>query len=177
MPLPAMVGGLPHPALEVAKVQNQFVRPLPAYQFGDSRALQERGGIVGPALSPEILVPEQETVLQQQERTTMPLPAVIGAIGSYVAGAAVQRFVGERSRNGGAVQTFTGPTNETYGDPTRGAPRYVDPRTGKYCGPRRRRRQLLTASDKNDITFLRGTLGGGELGKAAITALLTRRSS
>ena len=42
---------------------------------------------------------------------------------------------------------------------------------------RRRRRKLLTASDKADIAFLRGTLGGGELGRAAISAVLSRRSS
>jgi hypothetical protein len=39
---------------------------------------------------------------------------------------------------------------------------------------RRRRRRMLTCSDRADIAFLRGTLGGGELGKAAITALLSR---
>lgn len=37
---------------------------------------------------------------------------------------------------------------------------------------RRRRRRLLTCQDKEDIQFLRATLGGGELGKSAITALL-----
>lgn len=40
---------------------------------------------------------------------------------------------------------------------------------------RRRRRRMLTCSDKADIAFLRGTLGGGELGKAAITSMLTSR--
>lgn len=40
---------------------------------------------------------------------------------------------------------------------------------------RRRRRRLLTCQDKADIAFLRGTLGGGQLGTAAITSLLTSR--
>lgn len=52
----------------------------------------------------------------------------------------------------------------------------IDPQTGKITRQRRhRRRRLLTAQDKADIAFLRGTLGGGELGRAAITAALTRR--
>lgn len=40
---------------------------------------------------------------------------------------------------------------------------------------RRRRRKLLTASDKSDIAFLVGQLGTGQAGKAAISALLSRR--
>lgn len=40
---------------------------------------------------------------------------------------------------------------------------------------RRRRRRLLTCSDKADIAFLHGQLGGGQLGRAAISALLSRR--
>lgn len=37
---------------------------------------------------------------------------------------------------------------------------------------RRRRRRMLTCSDREDILFLKSTLGSGELGKAAISALL-----
>jgi len=40
---------------------------------------------------------------------------------------------------------------------------------------RRRRRRLLTAQDKADIGYLVGILGQGQLGRAAITALLSRR--
>ena len=40
---------------------------------------------------------------------------------------------------------------------------------------RRRRRRLLTCSDKADIAFLHGQLGGGQLGRAAISSLLSRR--
>lgn len=40
---------------------------------------------------------------------------------------------------------------------------------------RRRRRALLTQSDKADIAFLIGQLGTGQLGRSAITALLSRR--
>ncbi len=43
--------------------------------------------------------------------------------------------------------------------------------------PRRRRRKLLTCGDKADIAFLYGNLGGGQLGRAAITSLLSRRCS
>jgi hypothetical protein len=42
---------------------------------------------------------------------------------------------------------------------------------------RRRRRKLLTCSDKADIAFLYGQLGGGQLGRAAISSLLSRRCS
>lgn len=41
---------------------------------------------------------------------------------------------------------------------------------------RRRRRRLLTASDKADIAFLIGQLGTGQLGRAAISSILSRRS-
>lgn len=53
----------------------------------------------------------------------------------------------------------------------------VDPRTGKLVvrRARRRRRRLLTASDKSDLGYLVGVLGSGQLGKAAITSLLSRR--
>jgi len=40
---------------------------------------------------------------------------------------------------------------------------------------RRRRRRLLTCGDKADIAFLHGQLGGGQLGRAAISSLLSRR--
>lgn len=54
----------------------------------------------------------------------------------------------------------------------------VDTSTGQVVKtrrrPRKRRKRLLTCSDREDIMFLKGTLGGGELGKSAITAVLTR---
>lgn len=46
----------------------------------------------------------------------------------------------------------------------------------QQCRPRRRRRRkLLTCGDKADIAFLYGQLGGGQLGRSAISALLSRR--
>lgn len=42
---------------------------------------------------------------------------------------------------------------------------------------RRRRRKLLTCGDKADIAFLYGQLGGGALGRSAISSLLSRRCS
>ena len=38
---------------------------------------------------------------------------------------------------------------------------------------RRRRRRMLTCADREDIMFLKNTLGSGELGKSAISALLS----
>ncbi len=46
---------------------------------------------------------------------------------------------------------------------------------GRNCRPRRRRRKLLTCGDKADIAFLHGNLGGGQLGRSAISAVLSRR--
>lgn len=40
---------------------------------------------------------------------------------------------------------------------------------------RRRRRKLLTCSDKSDIAYLVGQLGTGQLGRSAISSLLSRR--
>lgn len=40
---------------------------------------------------------------------------------------------------------------------------------------RRRRRRLLTASDKADIAFVVGQLGTGQMGRSAVSALLSRR--
>ena len=64
-------------------------------------------------------------------------------------------------------------TNLVASQPTReqlGAPPY-----GYSRRKRRRRRRLLTCSDKADIAYLIGQLGQGQLGKAAISALLSRR--
>jgi len=60
---------------------------------------------------------------------------------------------------------------------TNGAVLEVDPKTGRLRKRmrRRRRRRLLTASDKADIAYLVGVLGTGQLGKAAVTAVLSRR--
>lgn len=52
----------------------------------------------------------------------------------------------------------------------------VDPVTGvvTVSKRRRRRKRLLTCQDKADIAFLRGQLGGGEMGRTAISSLLSR---
>lgn len=82
-----------------------------------------------------------------------------------------------------AAQSFTGPPaprDYDYEPPmtTRTSNReaVVDLETGelkpKYR--RRRRKQLLTASDRQDIAFIVGTLGKGQMGQAAISQLLAR---
>lgn len=53
---------------------------------------------------------------------------------------------------------------------------YTDPVTGflvKRPKPRRRRRRMLTCSDRQDISFLTATLGKGDMAKSAIAALLS----
>ncbi len=54
----------------------------------------------------------------------------------------------------------------------------VDPVTGKVVRvpqKRRRRRRLLTCSDRADIAFITATLGKGQLASGAINAVLSRR--
>ena len=52
----------------------------------------------------------------------------------------------------------------------------VDPVTGEITilKRRRRRKRLLTCSDKADIAFLTGTLGKGALAQGAITSVLSK---
>ena len=52
----------------------------------------------------------------------------------------------------------------------------IDPVTGVVTPVKRRRRRkrLLSCQDKADIAFLRGQLGGGEMGRTAISSLLSR---
>jgi hypothetical protein len=107
------------------------------------------------------------------------LPPVISA------GAAVYNAVwgGDESGKGETVAETS--DAEWYTDmpyasvPTRaqvGAP-HGHPHPRGLVHRRRRRRKLLTASDKADIAFITGTLGKGEMGRTAIAALLSRRMS
>lgn len=94
------------------------------------------------------------------------LGTVVAGAGRVLGGGAVGtigRWLGlggAAAAGGAAMEALVGEDGEI-----------VDVRVKK----RRRRRRMLTCSDKADIAFLRGTLGGGELGKAAITAMLTSR--
>ena len=78
--------------------------------------------------------------------------------GTGVPGGVQPNFEYFTSPNGGYEITGSGPG----GSPYRGR-------------RRRRRRKLLTCSDKADIAFLHGQLGGGALGRSAISSLLSRR--
>lgn len=112
-------------------------------------------------------------------------PAVGAAYsaGKYIVGraaqGAAQDLVGRAAQVGGSniAPIPVGRDVEIYGrDEVQ-----FDPGSNTYAvvrpQRRRRRKRLLTCSDKSDIAFLRGQLGGGELGRAAITALLSRRCS
>lgn len=55
-----------------------------------------------------------------------------------------------------------------------GPGRHWSARHGCCVKTRRRRKRLLTCGDKADISFLTGTLGKGEMAKAAISAVLAR---
>ena len=90
----------------------------------------------------------------------------IGSVGTTIATgvgtALVNRYLG-----GGGTSTAT---PFVSAEPTRA-------QLGADVQPkrrRRRRRRMLTCSDRADIAFLHGQLGGGSLGKAAISSLLSR---
>ena len=109
------------------------------------------------------------------------LPAVGQAIG---AGVGVYNAIwgGEESGKGETVAETS--TAEWYTDmpyssvPTqRQLGMHGHPHPRGLVHRRRRRRKLLTASDKADIAFITGTLGKGEMGRTAIAALLSRRMS
>lgn len=97
---------------------------------------------------------------------TSPAPTTqgfgVGQVLGYVGGAVLQRALGGTTSTATNLGTGTPsaiPYRAGYGNGTR----------------RRRRRRLLTCSDKADIAYLVGQLGQGQLGKAAISALLSRR--
>lgn len=76
-----------------------------------------------------------------------------------------------------AVNRYIGPTTSTGGGGVPVPYDYPDAATHRtYSGRRRRRRRrLLTSSDKADIAYLVGQLGTGQIGRAAISALLSKR--
>jgi hypothetical protein len=80
---------------------------------------------------------------------------------------------------GGATSTAGGLTPANFEYFTPGSTPQITGSNGfagsGYGRKRRRRRKLLTCSDKADIAFLHGQLGGGQLGRAAISSLLSRR--
>ena len=107
------------------------------------------------------------------------IPAIVGAgVGVYNA-----IWGGEESGKGETVAETS--TAEWYTDMPYSSGVPTQRQLGMHGHPhprglvhrRRRRRKLLTASDKADIAFITGTLGKGEMGRTAIAALLSRRMS
>jgi hypothetical protein len=107
------------------------------------------------------------------------IPAIIGAgVGVYNA-----IWGGEESGKGETVAETS--SAEWYTDMPYSSGVPTKSQLGLHSHPhprglvhrRRRRRKLLTASDKADIAFITGTLGKGEMGRTAIAALLSRRMS
>lgn len=118
--------------------------------------------------------PVLDTTDIPQGDVTMPLPAVVGTMIGGALASGVQHLIGGGGQAAAAaaiapMQTGRDIEIVEYRDPVTGQAVY------REKGRRRRRRRLLTASDKADIAFLRGNLGGGELGRAAISAVLSRR--
>lgn len=92
---------------------------------------------------------------------------IVGTIIGGGVSALVNRYLGTSS----TASNLSSPYDTQM--PSREASQEVD-RFGRVKR-RRRRRRLLTCSDKADIAFLHGQLGGGALGRAAISSLLSRR--
>ncbi len=109
--------------------------------------------------------------------------AVAGAVGSAV-GSVMQTGLQRRVAGQARANTFVsqGRIDQMYDVAEKevvvpsGYTVATDPRTGELIckKTRKRRKRLLTCSDKADIAFLTGTLGKGQLGQAAVTAVLTR---
>lgn len=96
-------------------------------------------------------------------------PQFLGGVGTTIAtgvgSALIDRYLG-----GGRAQSTATLNPYVASEPTLEQLGAAQPKRRK-----RRRRRLLTCSDKADIAFLHGQLGGGQLGRAAISSLLSRR--
>lgn len=90
------------------------------------------------------------------------LPAIAGTILGGAASALINKYVGHVASTS-TVQFPTSPNIDILSDEE------------EKKKKRRRRRRLLTCSDKADIAYLVGQLGTGQLGRAAVSALLSRR--
>lgn len=120
----------------------------------------------------------------------MPLPTIIAQVAlaaAPVVGRAVTSALrGKRRRLASPPSELAGPFGDPGLPPIRIMPGSAeaqkfefDPLTGEVSlkKTRRRRRRLLTCSDKADIAFLTGTLGKGALAQTAITSVLARCGS
>ncbi len=120
----------------------------------------------------------------------MPLPTIIAQValaGAPVVGRAILKKIrGGTSAERRRVSELAGPFGDPGLPPIRIMPGSAeaqkfefDPLTGEVSlkKTRRRRRRLLTCSDKADIAFLTGTLGKGALAQTAITSVLARCGS
>ncbi len=121
---------------------------------------------------PEVYVPGQQYVGQGIQGAFSPVQSFSpGAVVS--AGAAVLKGAGYLVNLASGAQS----TASQYMGSGTGEPQFDSQNGNVYCPPRkrRRRRKLLTCGDKADIAFLHGQLGSGQLGRSAISALLSRR--
>jgi len=129
-----------------------------------------------PAVIAGVLVPAAVRVA---------LDAASGLINSRSSGGGtgVSGFVGQANATGvgpGGFPTF--PVGSQIDIQSQGFPPgtkfEVDASTGevKILKRRRRRKRLLTCSDKADIAFVVGNLGKGAMGQAAVSGLLSRCS-
>ena len=121
----------------------------------------------------------------------MPLLTTIAtAVAPIIGRALIKKVRGtssaERRLSGRQVSELAGPFGDPGLPPIRIMPGSAeaqkfefDPLTGEVSlkKTRRRRKRLLTCSDKADIAFLTGTLGKGALAQTAITSVLARCGS
>lgn len=155
-----------------------FVTPLPELPAVEAKPVEPLAVTVESAAPADpVIIQESSPELEETEVINVPgygfpttnvMPQTQGIIGggvtTAIVGGAMNALAARYLGTSTAEERFTpsGPTHAELG---------MVPQRRR----RRRRRKLLTCSDKADIAFLHGQLGSGQLGRAAISALLSRR--
>ncbi len=105
----------------------------------------------------------------------------VGAVASAGVEALMSRTLGRQTSTAGSGLGIAAPGTSFPTFPEGADIKVLSQEEAKAMGIkvrcRRRRRKLLTCGDKADIAFLHGNLGGGQLGRSAISAVLARRCS
>ncbi len=136
-----------------------------------------------------VLITSQTEKKKKKEAGMFGVSLLAGALAKKAGGAIIKRATGGgKKKSIGANGNLSGMTSLVNPfeaqveaikdvDIVSGMRYEIDPVTGELVEKkkRRRRRRMLTCQDKNDIAFLVGTLGKGQMAQAAVTAVLTRR--
>ena len=144
----------------VRAVPPAYEEPIEYVRVEPEPANQDPIGGEGGPLGSWLVEPTEEAMNGYPSFGTQDLSPMVGPLVGIAVSTATEKLFDKVTGNGnGGVSKVSGVSARGY-------------RTG-----RRRRRRLLTCSDKADIAYLVGQLGQGQLGKAAISALLSKRCS